>query len=30
MAGVWLDTSDQSPAETVDDILRRAAEAVIP
>jgi hypothetical protein len=23
--GLWLDTSDQSPAETVDEILRRAA-----
>jgi adenylylsulfate kinase-like enzyme len=28
--GLWLDTSDQSPDETVDEILRRAVEAVVP
>ena len=25
--GLWLDTSDQTPAETVDELVRRAAEA---
>jgi predicted kinase len=28
--GLWLDTSAQSPAETVDEILRRAKEALVP
>jgi len=28
--GLWLDTSDQSPDETVDEILRRADEALVP
>jgi hypothetical protein len=27
--GLWLDTSEQTPTETVDEILRRAAEAVV-
>ena len=27
--GLWLDTSDQSPDQTVDEILRRVAEAVV-
>jgi hypothetical protein len=27
--GLWLDTSGQAPAETVDEILRREAEAVV-
>ena len=28
--GLWLDTSAQSPGETVDEILRRAGEAWVP
>jgi broad-specificity NMP kinase len=28
--GLWLDTSEQSPEETVDEILSRAAEALVP
>ncbi len=28
--GLWLDTSEQSPEETVDEILRRAEEAIVP
>jgi hypothetical protein len=28
--GLWLDTSEQSPDETVDEILTRAAEALVP
>jgi hypothetical protein len=28
--GLWLDTSAQAPDETVDEILRRAGEAVLP
>lgn len=27
--GLWLDTSEQTPTETVDEILRREAEAVV-
>ena len=27
--GLWLDTSDQTPGETVDEILRRSAEALV-
>lgn len=27
--GLWLDTSEQSPEETVDEIVRRSAEAVV-
>ena len=27
--GLWLDTSEQTPEETVDDIIARAAEAVV-
>lgn len=27
--GLWLDTSDQTPDETVDEILRRAGEALV-
>jgi hypothetical protein len=27
--GLWLDTSDQSPAKTVDEIVSRAGEAVV-
>ena len=27
--GLWLDTSEQTPEETVDDILRRAPEAAL-
>jgi cytidylate kinase len=29
LGGLWLDTSDQAPAETVDEILARRAEAVV-
>lgn len=28
--GLWLDTSDQSPEETVDEIIKRAEEALVP
>ena len=28
--GLWLDTSAQSPEDTVDEILRRAGEALVP
>ena len=28
-AGLWLDTSAQTPGQTVSEILRRRAEAVI-
>ena len=27
--GLWLDSSDQTPEETVDEILRRADEALV-
>jgi hypothetical protein len=27
--GLWLDTSEQSPDETVDEIVARAAEALV-
>ena len=27
--GLWLDTSDQTPEETVDEIIERAAEASV-
>ncbi|HEV2427562.1 MAG TPA: AAA family ATPase [Acidimicrobiales bacterium] len=27
--GLWLDTSDQSPSETLDEVLARAADAVV-
>jgi hypothetical protein len=29
MVGLWLDTSDQSPDETVDEIVAREGEAVV-
>jgi adenylate kinase family enzyme len=28
--GLWLDTSDQSPEETVDEIVQRSEEALVP
>ena len=28
--GLWLDTSEQTPEETVDEILRRRSEALVP
>ena len=28
--GLWLDSSDQSPEETVEEILRRGDEALVP
>ena len=28
--GLWLDTSEQSPEETVDEIMQRASEAIVP
>ena len=28
--GLWLDTSDQTPAQSVDEILQRAGEAIVP
>jgi hypothetical protein len=28
--GLWLDTSDQTPAETVEEVLARADDAVVP